>query len=46
MTSTQTSEEDVLESAVDMTCVALVEVYKIGDVKLCFVGRHYRARHS
>jgi hypothetical protein len=37
MKSTQTSEENVLKSAVDMTCAALVEVYKVDDVKLALL---------
>jgi hypothetical protein len=34
---TQPSEEDDLKSAVEMTCSALIEIYKIDDVKLALL---------
>jgi hypothetical protein len=34
---TRPSEEDILISAVEMTCAALIEVYKIDDVKLALL---------
>jgi hypothetical protein len=38
MKSTETSEENILKSAVDMTCAALVEVYKVDEAKLSLLS--------